>query len=250
MTEQWTKPFYKEQFEMINPERQHVRPGYLVEDAQLLLEQAGKDFKTALELGSGNGYMANELAALGKRVTTIELVEELHAFAALHAYPAVTPLCGDFYTIELPETFDAVLYLDGFGVGDDADQLRLLFRIRDWMKDDGFGLIDIYQPDYWRKVQGTQMRPVASSDTERVYGFEEDTKRMTDTWWRAANPEASVTQSLACYTPGEIHALCEQAGLQVTAYFPGGAMDFEKGIYHEVASLDDCLAYRIKVKKK
>lgn len=250
MTEQWTKPFYKEQFEMINPERQHARPGYLVEDARLLLEQAGKIFETALELGAGNGYMANELAAIGKRVTTIELVEELHAFADAHAHPAVTPLCGDFYTIELPETFDTVLYLDGFGIGDDADQLRLLGRIRDWMKDDGFGLIDIYQPHYWRKVKGTQMRPVASSDTERVYGFEEETKRMTDTWWRASQPDVHVTQSLACYTPEEIHALCDQAGLQVTAYFPGGAVDFEKGVYQEVVSLDDCLAYRIKVKKK
>src|SRR5699024_10862508 len=144
----------KEQFEMINPEREHARPGYLQEDAAALLEQAGQPFGMALELGAGNGFMANELAERGMKVTTIELVEELHAFAQQHAHPAVTPLCGDFYTIELPETFDAVLYLDGFGVGDDADQLRLLGRIRDWMEDDGFGLIDIYQPNYWRKLAG------------------------------------------------------------------------------------------------
>lgn len=36
---------------------------------------------------------------------------------------------ADFYTVELAGRFDVVCYWDGFGVGSDADQRRLLRRI-------------------------------------------------------------------------------------------------------------------------
>jgi hypothetical protein len=32
-------------------------------------------------------------------------------------------------------------------------------------------------------------------------------------------------------------------------FFPGGAYDFEKRKYKELATLNECLAYRIKLKK-
>ena len=35
---------------------------------------------------------------------------------------------GDFYEVELDGTFDVVCYFDGFGIGSDADQRRLLRR--------------------------------------------------------------------------------------------------------------------------
>lgn len=44
------------------------------------------------------------------------------------------------------------LYIDGFGIGEDADQLRILKRINGWLNEDGYALRDIYEPNYWRQV--------------------------------------------------------------------------------------------------
>ena len=52
-----------------------------------------------------------------------------------------------------------------------------------------------------------------------------------------------------CYSPDEISKLCQYAGLEIVAIFPGGAMDYEKMEYHEKVGLSECLSYRIKLKK-
>ncbi|HLS35693.1 MAG TPA: hypothetical protein VK061_05605 [Bacillota bacterium] len=73
---------------------------------------------------------------------------------------------------------------------------------------------------------------------------------MTDTWWENDNLDQTYTKSLACYTPEEIYDLCERANLQITGYFPGGAMDFVAWEYHEKVALEECMGYRIKVERK
>lgn len=40
------------------------------------------------------------------------------------------------------------------------------------------------------------------------------------------------------------------ANLQIVPYYPGGAMDFDNYVYHDITTLDNCLSYRIKLKKK
>src|SRR5699024_563645 len=139
--------------------------------------------------------------------------------------PNVTSLCGSFYDIDINKTFDTILYMDGFGVGFDKEQLILLKRINNWLVDGGVALIDIYNPNYWKKVSGQEMMPYPNSNISRIYGYDESLNRMTDTWWEDNNLEKTYTQSLACYSPDEIYSLCENAGLKIIAYYPGGAMD-------------------------
>lgn len=250
MKNNWEKIFYKKQFEWMDLQFDETSAAYFKQEADLILEQIGQPFRTVLELGSGRGDIANEIARQNKKVTTIELVEALCEYAEKHAHPNVQIICDDFYTVDLEEKFDAILYLDGFGVGSDEDQLFLLQRIYDWLSDDGYALIDIYQPLHWQKADGQEMYPFGSKDIQRKYSYDFENDRMLDIWWETKNPKNTVTQFLACYSPNEIYSLCEKAGLQVIGYFPGGAMDYENMTYKESASLEDCLSFRIKIKKK
>ncbi|HLR10637.1 MAG TPA: class I SAM-dependent methyltransferase [Sporosarcina sp.] len=240
--------FYDNQFHLFKEE-----VDLTTRDTQLaneIIEQIGVPFQSVFELGAGNGLLARSLAAFDKTITTVELIPDMVTFAQQFDHPNITSLCGDFYTIELPKTFDTILYIDGFGVGTDEEQLLLLHRIRKWLKADGVALIDIYHPNYWRKTSGQTMHPFPSEHISRVYGFDEESNRMTDTWWNEEHPEKTYTQSLACYLPDEIYALCKQAQLQIVAYYPGGAMDFEQWQYQEQVALSECLSYRIKLKKR
>jgi len=44
------------------------------------------------------------------------------------------------YDVDIGGPFDAVCYWDGFGIGDDQDQRRLLRRIAGWLAPDGRAL--------------------------------------------------------------------------------------------------------------
>ncbi|MGG0642626.1 class I SAM-dependent methyltransferase [Sporosarcina gallistercoris] len=244
MTQSWVEPFYRKQFEWMdqNVDRKDA-------NAQLALEvkeQVGKPFRQMLDIGAGKGDVAKTLAQTGIEMTTLELVPELVDFARKRSGGLVTSYCGDFYTFELPQTFDVVSYLDGFGIGTDEDQLLLLQRIRNWMKEDGCALIDIYQPRYWQHVAGREM---TVDSARRVYHYDAEEHRMVDSWWHPDHPEDKVTQSLRCYTLEEISDLCKLAGLSIVGFFPGGAMDFEEWRYSERVPLHECLSYRVKVKK-
>ncbi len=242
---QEAQQFYRKQFDLYG---KHIDYPELDEGlAADIVEQMGRPFTSVLELGAGKGNLARCLAGCGKSVTTVELVPELVEYAEQFQSPDVTSICGSFYDIELPRQFDAVLYMDGFGVGTDAEQLQLLRRIHNWLCDDGAALIDIYEPTYWKQTSGRTM--TLPGDVSRVYGYDDSRNRMTDTWWPTDRPDEKMTQSLACYSLDDIHKLCKQARLQIVAYFPGGTMDFDTWTYHEVASLAQCISYRIKVMK-
>ncbi|EOO21190.1 MULTISPECIES: class I SAM-dependent methyltransferase [Bacillus cereus group] len=245
MNELNVKEFYQKQFELSNYDIN--TESWLEQVAKEVQEQVGHPFQTMLELGAGNGGFARAMSKLHVRMTTVELVSELVSFAKEHSSSDIAIHCGDFYQINFEEKFDVVSYLDGFGVGTNDEQLFLLKRIKDWMKEDGCALIDIYQPLYWKKVSGQEM-PLSSA--MRKYEYDSINERMLDHWWNPNQPNEIVTQSLRCYTVEEISDLCDEANLNIVAIFPGGAFNFEKSRYKEQASLHECLSYRIKVKKK
>ncbi|EEL70491.1 class I SAM-dependent methyltransferase [Bacillus mycoides] len=245
MNELNVKGFYQKQFELSNYDIN--TESWLEQVAKEVQEQVGHPFQTMLELGAGNGGFARAMSKLHVRMTTVELVSEPVSFAKEHSSSDIVIHCGDFYQINFEEKFDVVSYLDGFGVGTNDEQLFLLKRIKDWMKEDGCALIDIYQPLYWKKVSGQEM-PLSSA--MRKYEYDSINERMLDHWWNPNQPNEIVTQSLRCYTVEEISELCDEANLNIVAIFPGGAFDFEKSRYKEQASLHECLSYRIKVKKK
>lgn len=247
MNELQAQDFYKKQFKMSEDISEiSTIPLEFVEE---IIEQVGRDFTTVLELGAGNGALSRGLSLFNKNITTVELVSDMVDFAKRFKTPNVTSLCGSFYDITINNTFDTVLYMDGFGVGSDKEQLTLLKRINNWLTDSGVALIDIYHPKYWRKTSGREMKPHPNLNVSRIYGYDESFNRMTDTWWEDNNPEETYTQSLACYSLDEIYDLCEKADLKIIAYYPGGAMDFENWKFNETVPLSAGLSYRIKVVK-
>lgn len=156
MNELNVKEFYKKQFELLSYDIKNEN--WLQEVAKEVQEQIGYPFQTMLELGAGNGGFARAMSNLNVKMTTVELVPELVMFAKEHSTNDIEIHCADFYKINFEEKFDVVSYLDGFGVGTDEEQLVLLKRIHNWLKDDGCALIDIYQPLYWEKQMDKKCR--------------------------------------------------------------------------------------------
>ena len=247
MKNNWVQPFYKRQFEFYQDSLDDLNDNK--KEVAMIHEQVGKTFKDVLEIGAGSGILANALSLTNKDITTVELVSKMVEYARAHSNPSIHILCDNFYSVKLTKQFDLVLYLDGFGVGTDKDQLLLLQRIHEWLKVDGYALIDIYEPNYWRNVKGQQMLVVEKTQIMREYGYDEINCRMTDTLWQRSSPNETITQSLACYSTAEIYTLCQQAGLQIIAFYPGGAINFDTWQFEEVSSLSNCLSYRIKVKR-
>ncbi|THF68003.1 class I SAM-dependent methyltransferase [Deinococcus sp. Arct2-2] len=149
----------------------------------------------------------------------------------------VTVVAGDFYTVDLPLRFDTVCYWDGFGVGTDDDQRRLLARITAWLQPGATAFIDVYTPWYWAQRAGVTRAEAAYT---QVYGFDAEGCRMTDTY--SAPGAEPVTQSLRCYSPDDLRLLAG-TGLTLTDLWSGGNYDPQAGVYRPVVPLGECLSF-------
>jgi SAM-dependent methyltransferase len=169
-----------------------------------------------LELGCGGGQTVAALADRGHTVVGIDLLPEAidHAskLAAERVNAQITLIEGDFYAFKTQALFDIVCYFDGFGIGTDQDQQRLLRRISSWLQPYGRAFIDVYAPTYWSRQAGTVM---TWPDVTREYGFDHEGCRMLDTWWPTGQPELAVTQSLRCYAPAEFKDLLNGTELSI-----------------------------------
>jgi len=247
------KSFYREQFLW---SKEHIDYDMEGLNTELVAELQGfvkKDAKTILELGGGNGQFAAAAALAGYDVTVIELVPECvaHIYLLKEKYDIpderLTIIQGDFYKVSLEKTFDLVVYFDGFGIGSDEDQRRLLKRVASWMTDDGEAYIDIYTPWYWAKAAGERM---SFDKIERIYNFDARGCRMTDTWWLTGKEENKITQSLRCYSPADLQLLLEGISLELTHVEAGGAMDYDAWIYKEKVPLKEAMMYRVTLQKE
>ncbi|MFG1603529.1 class I SAM-dependent methyltransferase [Actinoplanes sp. NPDC049265] len=178
-----------------------------------------------LELGSGYGGAAVATAQAGHTVTAIELTDRARHTPRLAAEHDVTVdlIRGDFHTADTGGRFDVVTYWDGFGVGGDDDQRRLLTRIaRDWLAPGGAALIDVYDPFAWAAQHGTREHRDAQPDDgypnelERLLTFDQPTCTATDTWWVSTRPHQPISQRLRCYTPADLALLLTGTGLNLT----------------------------------
>jgi len=247
----WVEEFYTKQEAWSGVYTSPVSD-YNREKALKLQSMGGLSPKSVLELGSGGGQTAYATAELGYQVTAIELLER----AASHAESLATEvtvgsmnvICGDFYVVDLRKTFDVVCYWDGFGVGEDIDQIRLLRRIERWLKADGVVLLDIYSPWYWAEAAGQKME---FDGVKRRYEYDAGGSRMIDRWWPDGKESKSVAQSLRCYSPADLKLLLRGTGLalDVKEIVPGGMVDYEKGVYVESTSLEKCMQYTVKLVK-
>jgi SAM-dependent methyltransferase len=152
----------------------------------------------------------------------------------------LTVLQADFYSVELPNRFDVVCYWDGFGIGTDSDQRRLLARIASWLAPGGCALIDINTPWYWAQAAGQEMR---FGDVVRRYAFDALGCRMLDRWWPVDDEQGAVTQSLRCYSPADLQLLLQGTGLAIQAVEPGGAVDYAAKQYRDRVPLEQAMQY-------
>lgn len=210
---------------------------------------AGRGPKRVLELGAGGGQVAAAIADAGHDVTAVELVGVAVRHARELAERArtgpMTVIQGDFYHIDPGGQYDIVCYWDGFGVGSDEDQRRLLRRIAGWLAPGGCALIDIFTPWYWAKTVGQEMQ--LGPGTRRRYDFDADGCRMLDRWWAVEDERAAVTQSLRCYAPADLRLLLAGTGLALETLEPGGAMDYAAMRYIPQAPLHQAMQYLAKL---
>ena len=157
----------------------------------------------------------------------------------------MTVMESDFYALSFDRPFDAICYFDGFGVGEDDDQLRLLRLVRRWLTESGKALIEVYHPTYWSQVSG---RSMAWGSVHRRYGYDAESHRMIDTWWRTDDPAGAVSQSLRCYTLEAFRSLLDRSGLRLVDTFAGGAYDFEAGLFRKDVPLDQAMQYIARIR--
>lgn len=194
----------------------------------LLHEHAGAEPKDVLELGPGYGCTAAATARAGHRVTAVEISDRADRAAGFTAGPGtLTVIKDDFYAVQLAGRFDVVSYWNGFGIGSDADQRRLLTRIAtDWLRPGGVALVDVFNPFVWARWDGdTEHRlpdPARGYDYELYERttFDPVTCTATDTWWEAATPQQTHSQTLRCYTPADLALLLAGTGLALAGRQP------------------------------
>ena len=178
-----------------------------------------------LELGAGNGGVARALADLGFDVTAVEfnphdaaLARELAADCERGSVDVVE---ADFYQVALDRRFDLVFYWDGFGVGDDADQRRLLRRIADdWLAPGGRVLLDVFSPWNWAARHGERHRyhDTSGAEWERSIAFDAVRCRYVDAWRSPPGSGPTWMQSLRCYSPPDLALLSAGTGLEIEAF--------------------------------
>ena len=130
MKKDWAKDFYKMQYEFIG---NYGKDFYEVSAVEIL-SQIGKPIENLVELGSADGSLSRALSNKVSHITTVELVDNLVEKAKEVNPVNINAINGDFLKIDLQNTYDAIIYIDGFGLGDDSAQLNLLKNIKQWLK--------------------------------------------------------------------------------------------------------------------
>jgi SAM-dependent methyltransferase len=179
--------------------------------------------KHIFELGAGSGAVAAEMARLGHSVIALELTSAIHLAQELNQENwkgSLTALEADFYTVELNGRFDVICYWDGFGLGSDGDQRRLIKRIaREWLAAGGSALIDVFSPvRFARHAEEEEILPPlkgvpGSVEMLHKCHFDPLHCRWIDEWQPTAHPTQALAQTVRCYTPADFELLLQDTGL-------------------------------------
>ena len=211
--------------------------------ADALARLAGAGPLTVLELGAGGGFTAAAFAERGHHVTAVEWIpqaaERIRLWATRVRQGSMRTLEADFYDVTLDERFDAVCYFDGFGLGSDADQRRLLGRIRDWLAPGGCALIDVMTPWYWAARIGEEDE---FGGLRGRFDFDGDACALRYTQWPPGQEDEAVTQVIRCYSPADLRLLLEGSGLRLA-----GFESYESERYARVVPLAKAMIYLAKL---
>ena len=172
------------------------------------------------------------MADAGHSVVALEFsptrAPHIRGLAAQPRPGSLTALEADFYSVSLAAEFDVVCYWDGFGVGADADQCRLLRRIAsEWLKPGGCALIDVFNPFRWVRESGKEWildRNHSSHRYRQRRRFQFDVVRgcFVDEWCPIddetgiCDETRAITQRIRCYNPADLQMLLERTGLSLS----------------------------------
>ncbi len=252
---QWVKDFYTKQNEWLGVYLTDIEPMHRQRAAQflsLLSDEEGRGLRL-MELGAGGGQTAIAMAMLDDdlQCTTIELLPESvqHArrlAAENFVEPQIQALQADFYTVDLPsDAFDGIAYFDSFGIGEDADQRRLLRRVWHWLDKRCAAsrvLVEVGMPAFWAAV--ARGKTMQIGDICRRYDFDVLGSRLLDYWYPLGREEQARHQSLRCYTPSDLRLLLEGTGLRLIDCLPNGRVDYERMEFvADGVPLADCMTY-------
>ncbi|HEX5324971.1 MAG TPA: class I SAM-dependent methyltransferase [Capsulimonadaceae bacterium] len=221
----WVKPYYTRAGDYWGPAGIGERDTKRVETARRLHPGNGNRM---LELGAGAGETALAMANAGWDVVAVEFAPTRAAQARELAERAanLTVVEADFYIVDLNERFEIVCYWDGFGIGSDSDQRRLLKRIAsDWLKPNGCAIVEIFSPWQWARVVGREQRldrnhPSHRYRQRRTAEFDPVNSCFIDTWTpiddTTGEPDEgmAITQVIRCYSPADFLLLLEGTGLK------------------------------------
>jgi SAM-dependent methyltransferase len=217
----WVKDFYTQAGRWWGPtthQPQHATR------AATLERLCGPGPKRILDLGAGCGGTAAALADRGHHVIAVEFnptaLDYAYQLVALPRPGTLTVVAADFSTVTVEGRFDVVCYWEGFGVGTDADQRRLLQRIaRHWLPPSGCLLLEVFSPTGPARAAGREewQPPVAGAPDaiELLHRshFDPVRCRWIDEWQPRADPSQARAQSIRCYTPADLLLLLEGTGL-------------------------------------
>lgn len=246
----WVGDFYARQHTALAHEGAEASAEYCAEKMTVIDRLVPNPGTMLLELGAGNGMNAIACANLGFSVTALELIPECceriedHVNTYGTSRGSIRVVQGDFYNFDLNEKYDLVTYWDGFGIGSDDDQIRLLKRISSWMKPDGRALIEVFSPLYASKTVGKKVR---FETCTRVYDFDARNSRWLDTW--TYNDGTVLTQSLRTYLPPDLQLLLRETDLVVEHIEPREAWDWETESLAKNASLESAISYVVCLSK-
>ncbi len=236
----WIKDFYTQAGIWWGAEP-HDDPGDHQARAAIVERLHGPGKWRVLDLGTGSGFTAAAMADAGHAVVGVELNPTDIAYAQdLLAVPRPGSLSiveGDYYTVELDGRFDVVCWWQGFGLGSDADQRRMLRRIaHEWLAPGGCALIDVYNPTWAARRAGKAVQldalegvPGSVDMIERSH-FDPVYSRWIDEWQPVADPDKALAQTVRCYTPADLLLLLEGTGLALQRVeLDGQEVDFSSG---------------------
>ena len=142
----WVRDFYTQAGIWWGPGVQDEEDsGVHVKRAETVERSCGTGPKRILELGAGSGRTAAAMADLGHTVVAVELnstdIRYAQELLQIPRKGALIVLEGDYYDVALDGCFDVVCWWQGFGLGSDADQRRMLRRIAyEWLAPGGSGV--------------------------------------------------------------------------------------------------------------
>jgi len=207
--------------EMLTDERSEAEVAYLV---KLLELNQPLDI---LDMACGFGRHANRLAALGHRLTGIDLMEGFINLAREDAAQRglqVNFQQGDMRQIQFENEFDRVMILfTAFGYFDDEDNLWVLKNVRRALRPGGLLILDSvnrdtalknFQPVHVVEKDGNLMIDRASFDS--LTGCMNNQRITIRNGVRTDRPF-----KIRYYTPSEFSELLERAGLEVYAMYGG-----------------------------